>query len=363
MNTTICAPTLTMAAYASNQHNQFETNFSPLSTAFSDPGEYQFSARLRQGSISSIPPLDLNHSRVGLFTTAAPSPALSASTLNTTIGGFTPSMEAYALNEQRSAHAMGSFPPSTSTCNSVVMMNSAETSGQFGERLVTPDVPQLAISTPSSVFNRQEAHNGHSSQITNFPGRQALSLNTAFGSGTSTYPLDNAFTASLPLYSPWHGHGQPAPDVSILPALQLAGSGISLPYGQDGTPLGGSGHDNYAGNYGKYGDLRSYTADNTYAPALPSYSAGIEQYPWYNSNNTYSAGHQGNNGVGGSADFGTQSTTRSHNLTSIDQVDTLNNAVAPSPTALVREALATVNSMASGPYSEQEPGGHFGERG
>ncbi|KAK3400882.1 hypothetical protein B0T20DRAFT_451550 [Sordaria brevicollis] len=290
MNTTICAPLPTMPAYASKQDNLFENNFSPQSTAFSDPGEYQLSARVRQGSISSVPPLELNHSRVGLLTNAGPSPALSATTLNTTIGCCTHSMEAYAPSEHRSAYATNSFQAFAGTHNSVAMANSVTASGQIDGRLVAYDAPQQSLPMPPTRLNWEETHNGHSSQITNYLGRPALSSNINSGLGILTYPSNNANAAGMPLSSPWSGDGQSAANASTMPALQFTGPEPCQPHDQGQALLVSSEHYTYAGDGSAYDGLPSH---NAYAPAVQSYSGGT--YPSYNSNNSYTAGYQGGN--------------------------------------------------------------------
>lgn len=341
LNTTIGAPTATMVAYTSSHHGQFETNFSPHSTAISDPGEYQLSARLRQGSVSSMPPLDLNHTRVGLFTNTVPSPALSACTLNTTIGCLTSSVAAYAPSEHFSAYAMDSFPQLPSTRDSA--FNHSAVRARPGS---------------SSYINWQGNHVGPSSSTLNSPAPSALSLNTTLGPDTSsTYPFNNTIAAPVPLSSPWSGHGQFAAIVSISPAPQLTGSGPSPTYGQGEAPLVGPGHYNYTGDYGRYDGMPTNNVNNTYSPALQSYLDGTEQYPSYTSNN---AGYQGGNGVDESLGFGSQSTTTSHHLDTLSQVNTFSTMAAPWLTALAREALTATDSMTWGSCSNQEPEGYSG---
>ncbi|KAK3954536.1 hypothetical protein QBC32DRAFT_82106 [Pseudoneurospora amorphoporcata] len=338
-NTTICAQTATIAAYTSSEHGQFDTTFSPQSTAISDPGEYQVYPRLRQGSVSSMPPLDYNPSRVGLFTNTVPSPALSTCTLNTTIGCVNSSVAAYAPSVQRPTYAMDSFPHSSG----------AHTAG-FNH------LSASARPGSSSYSNCQGNRVGPSSSAFNSCARPALSLNTRFGlDASSAYPLKNTTTATVPLSTPWNGHGQFPANASISPAQQLTGSGPYPAYGQGEAHLFGPGHYNYTGDYGRYDGMPTNNVNSTYSPALQSYLSMTEQYPSYNSNNTYTTGYQGGNGVDGSVGFTARFTAIPPGFFSITPVDKFSTIAVPSPTARAREALAAMGSMASAPYSEQEP--------
>ncbi|KAA8632960.1 hypothetical protein SMACR_02042 [Sordaria macrospora] len=343
-NTTICAPTATIAAYTSNHHGQFETIFSPHSTTISDPGEYQFSSRLRQGSVSSMPPLDYNPSRVGLFTNAVPSPALSACTLNTTISYLPSSVAAYAPTVQRSTYAMDSFPPLPGT-----------QTASFNHLSASARPESLSYS------NYQGNHVGPSSGTLNSRVRPALSLNTSLRSdASSVYSFNNTITAHVPLSSSRDDHGQFSASASISPAQQLAHSDLSPVYGQGEALLIGPGHYNYTGDYGSYEGMPTNSVNITYSPALQSYLGGTEQYPSYTSNDSYPTGYQCDNGFGRSLDIGSQSTTSGHHFNPLNQVNTFNTIAVPSPTALAREALAAMGSMASCPYSEQESEGYSG---
>lgn len=187
LNTTIGAPTAPMAAYTSRHYGQIETNFSPYSTAISDPGEYQLSASLRQGSVSSMPPLDLNDNRAGLFTSTVPSPALSAYMLNTTLGCRISPVAAYTSTEQRSAYALYSLTP----------FSGAHTAGFV-------DLSASARLGSLSYNNYQGSHDGPSRGIlsSRAPSASYLNNNTCDLDASSVYPFSNTITAPVPLSSP-----------------------------------------------------------------------------------------------------------------------------------------------------------------
>ncbi|KAK1778729.1 LOW QUALITY PROTEIN: hypothetical protein QBC45DRAFT_451414 [Copromyces sp. CBS 386.78] len=325
-NTTICAPTATIAAYTSSEHGQFDTTFSPQSMAISDPGEYQVYPRLRQGSVSSMPPLDYNPSRVGLFTHTVPSPALSTCTLNTTIGCVNPSVAAYAPSVQRPTYAMDSFPHSSG----------AHTAG-FNH------LSASARPGSSSYSNCQGNHVGPSSSAFNSRAHPALSLNTTFGlDASSAYPFKNTTNATVPLSTPWNGHGQFPANASISPAQQLTGSGPYPAYGQGEAHLFGPGHYSYTGDYGRYDGMPTNNVNSTYSPALQSYLSMTEQYPSYNSNNTYTTGYLSGNGVDGSVGFTARSTAIPPGFFSITPVNKFSTIA---PIARARGALAAMGSM------------------
>lgn len=290
LTTTIGAPTAPMAAYTSRHHGQIETNFSPYSTAISDPGEYQLSASLRQGSVSSMPPLDLSDNRAGLFTSTVPSPALSAHMLNATLGCQTSPVAAYTPSAYFSTHALDSLT-------------------QFSGAYTAGFVHLSASARPgsSSCNNYQANHVEHSRGTINSLTASASSLNnTCDLDASSAYPINNTIAAPVPLSSPWNGHGESSANASVSPALQLNDSCPSSTYVQvEAFPVGPR-NDNYTGDYGEYDSIPTSNANTTYSPVLQSYLNGTEQYPSCESNN-YNAGYQGGNGVDGGLEFGSQS--------------------------------------------------------
>ncbi|KHE83781.1 hypothetical protein GE21DRAFT_1286551, partial [Neurospora crassa] len=280
LNTTIGAPTAPMAAYTSRHYGQIETNLSPYSTAISDPGEYQLSASLRQGSVSSMPPLGLNDNRAGLFTSTLPSPALPAYMLNTTLGCRVSPVAAYTSTGQRSVYALDSLSHFSGAHNAGFVHLSAG-----------------ARPGSSSYNNYQGSHVGpFRGTITSLATSDSSLNNTCDLDALSAYPFNNTITAPVPLSSPWNGQRRFSTNDPISPGLQLIGSGPSSTYAQvEAFPVG-SRYDNHTGDYGRYGSVPTSNANNTYSPVLQSYLDGTEEYPSWQSNN-YNAGYQGGNGV------------------------------------------------------------------
>lgn len=319
-NTTISAPAGTIAAYASSQHGHFEASFSPHLTTFSDAGDY----------------------RVGLFANSITSPALSACTLDTTASSLNSSVASYASSVQSSTFAMDSFTHPLG----------GHTAG-FNHSSSNARPPPLAYS--DCLGNQVGPSSGTFHSCT----RPDLPVNTTLGlEASSGFPSNNITAGPAPLTSSWTGHGQLAANMGTSSALQHAHSGPSPTYSQGEALFPGPGHYNYTGDYGSCDSMPTNNVNTTYSPALQSYLSGAEPYSSYDSHDSYTATYHRDNRFDAYLGVPGQSTAMHPGFIHGSQVNSYGIDVAPSPTALARDAMATIGSMGLGPYSGQEPEGY-----